>query len=804
MVAGTPLYIAPERFRAGKPDQRCDVYSLGVMLYRILVNQLPRDVGKTSFKEFRKRIQDFPVIPPRQRDPSLPRDLEAIIMKALEDNPADRYQTVRALADDLERFLDILPVSAYREGFWGRTAKFARRHKAPVLAGAVMLVALVLTLGANIRARSLAAQTEAAELQARAAELQARLDREEADKALGKMREAEEERGLAIARQRKAEAERRADEKRLLELTRRRAAARVPLEKGMDIMDKSKVAVTNEKDRAKKLQLVQPAVDLFTQSLAILEKKGEKSEDAAPAYYARARAYEEARELSKAAADYRAAYQRDPSFIMAHYYLGLLNFEQHRNETEAIREFAAMNEIDPGNEFSEIGQAYIDMNLGRDDAALSRVDAVEKQERAARGDSDADSSWRNPGLSMIWYIRGRIYGRKGGKHYDPERCVEAYTNYLQYATDKPSAYANRGIAHEQLYLELRPKDRAEAEKHLDLALADYAAALETDPSYKVAHQHRGYALFKYKKDNAAALKEIEGALAIDPKYVAPILDRAAIREDEGKFDLALEDYELVRKIAPDHPNIDYRLGILHLYTGELEQAEQAFEASIAKSRDRNARGIRLYRLGIAQFFLGKYQNAVESFDRSLDERRTGQIYPALMRWLALARMGVQPGHDEFAKMLSGVGPDTPHLAVVASIFLGDDPFGEDQALRLADTPEALCETAFYLGARAWTLGRNEEALSLLDRAVETKIYLYMEYSMAKILAARIRKQMENAAVLPDLVGPETAGPFEDSGDSGDFGDSGTPEPPGDVPPLNRDDIPDTRSMFPTLDDLLGE
>ncbi len=49
LVAGTPLYIAPERFKPGKPDARCDVYSLGVMLYRILVNQLPRDVGKTSF-----------------------------------------------------------------------------------------------------------------------------------------------------------------------------------------------------------------------------------------------------------------------------------------------------------------------------------------------------------------------------------------------------------------------------------------------------------------------------------------------------------------------------------------------------------------------------------------------------------------------------------------------------------------------------------------------------------------------------------------------------------------------------------
>ncbi len=753
MVAGTPLYIAPERFKPGKPDQRCDIYSLGVMLYRILVNQLPRDVGKTSFKEFRKRIQDFPIVPPRQRDPSLPRDLEAIIMKALAENPDDRYQTVGQLAGDLERFLDILPVSAYREGLLGRAGKFARRHRATVLAGAVMLAALALTIGANIRARALSAQTEAAELQAKAAELQARLDREEADKALSKMREAEEDRRLAVERQRRAEAERLAAEKRRVELTRRRAAARVPLEKGTDIMDKSKVAVAKERDKARKLQLLQPAIDLFSQSLAIIENADEKSEDAAGAYYSRARAYDEAQDFSRAAADYEAAYTRDPSFIMAHYYLGLINFEQRQNEKEAIKEFTAMNGIDPGNEFSAIGQAYIDMNLGRDAEALRRVDAIEERERAARGAAEGDdSSWRNPGLSIAWYIRGRIYGKRGGEFYDPEKCVAAYTNYLQYATDKPSAYANRGIAHEQLYLALRSKDRAEAEKHLDLALADYGMAMEVDASYRPAYQHRGYALFKYKKDPEAALRDIDAVLAIDPNYAAAIMDRAAIHEEQRKFDLAFKDYERVKAIAPNHPNTDYRLGVLSLYTGDLDMAERYFALSVDQARDPAAKGVRLHRLGIVKFLKGDYPGAVEAFDRSFEERKTGRIYPALMRWLALTRMGETPGHEEFARMLSDIGPDAPHLAVVASIFLGDDPFGEDQALRLAGTPEALCETAFYLGARAWTLGQNDDALYLLDKAVETDIALYMEYSMAKILAARIRTQQANAHILPDHVG----------------------------------------------------
>ncbi|MCD8138971.1 MAG: protein kinase [Planctomycetaceae bacterium] len=756
MVAGTPLYIAPERFKPGKPDQRCDIYSLGVMLYRILVNALPRDVGKTSFKEFRRRIQDFPIVPPRQRDPSLPRDLEAIILKALAEDPDERYQSVGALAGDLERFLDILPVTAYREGWYGRALKFARRHRATVMAASVMLLAAILTIGASIRARSLAAQTEAAELQARAAELQARLDREKTQRAIDQMREAEDARREAIARQRQADEARRLAEEERRELIRRRAAARVPLEKGTVIMDRSKLAVDKERDRAKKLQLLQPAIDFFSEALAILEGDGRENGDAAGAYYARARAYEQAKEVQKAIADYQTAYERDASYIMAHYYLGLLYYDVHRDEKKAIEQFAAMNAIDPGNEFSEIGQAYIDVHSNRDAEALERVDRIEQKERERSG-GEANESWRNPGLSTIWLIRGLVYGKRGGEFFNPEKGIEAYSNYIMYEAEKPATYANRGTLHEAMYLSLRATDKAAAEKHLDAAIADYGRALAVDPSYKAALQHRGYAQFKYKENTEAALKDVEAALAIDPNYTTVLLDRAAIRETQGEYDAALKDYARVKEISPDNRNVDYRLGILYLYTNQLDKAEAAFDIAITRSVDKNTEGIRLHRRGIIRFLRGDFAGAVEDFDRSLEVRRSGQIYPALMRWLALARMGRRPSPEDFGRHVD-VGPDKPWLAVVAGIYLGDVPVGDEQAMRLASTPEAVCEAGFYLGARAWTRGDNETALELLNQAIESKVTLYMEYSMAKILYGRILQAQQNARLLPDTVGGEPVVP----------------------------------------------
>ncbi len=724
VVAGTPLYIAPERFKPGKPDARCDVYSLGVMLYRILVNQLPRDVGKITFREFRKHIDEFPIVPPRQRDPSLPRDLEAIVLKAIRDNPDERYQTVKELADDLERFLDIMPVTAYREGWYGRALKFTRRHRATVLAAAVMLSAVVLTGVASFRARRLATQAEEAELRV------------------------EEER---ISRERTGRQLLAAEEARR-DTLRRRAAARVPLEKGMEIMEKSKAAVDKERDNVRKLQLLEPAIDLFNQAIAIHEESRSDSPDAAEAYYARARAYEQAREIGKAIADYQQSYLRDESYIMAHYYLGRIYFDIRRDPEKAMAEFAAMNEIDPGNEFSELGTAYIEAHTGREAEALARVERIEELDRASRSDiaGSLSDSWRNPGLYEIWLIRGSIYGRKDGEFYDPEKAIEAYSNYCRYQPDKPSAYLNRGILNQDLYVKLHASDPETAEKHLDAAIADYSQALAVNPEFKWALQHRGYALFKHKNQPEQGLKDIEEALRIDPDYVAALFDRAAIRETKREYDLAAADYQTIARIQPENRNIDYRLGVLNLYMGRLPEAEAAFDKAVERSQSDTDKGIRIHRRGIIRFLRGRYREAVEDFDASLALRSSGKTYPALMRWLAQTRLGEKPNTEELAKLID-LDPDHPWLSMVASIYLGENPFLEEQAISLAVTPEALCETAFYLGARAWALGETVNAKAFLEQAVKSDVHIFMEYNMAKILYDRLLTREANAATLPDKV-----------------------------------------------------
>jgi tetratricopeptide (TPR) repeat protein len=445
---------------------------------------------------------------------------------------------------------------------------------------------------------------------------------------------------------------------------------------------------------------------------------------------------------------------------MAHYYLGLLYFNRNpEDEQKPLEEFTAMNAIDPGNEFSEVGQAYIDANRGRDEEALKRVDGIEQRDRAAStstaGGEEQSESWRNPGLANVWLIRGIVYGKPSGKFYNPAKGVEAYSNYLLYDSEKPSPFSNRGVLHEALYLSLRenPNTAKEAEAHLDAAIADYTRALEVDPRFKNALQHRGYAYFKYKKDTPAALRDIDAALAVDPKYTTVILDRAAIHEEEGNFALAEKDYLLVKEMDPRHINIDYRLGMLALYTGNLEQASQYLTASILAVADKGAQGIRYHRRGSVRLLLGKYAEAVDDFDKSLAYRRSAHIYPALMRWVAMGKLapGILPDPSELAKVIDGGGA-RPWLTVAASVYMGDDPDGAEQALRLATSPEAVSEAAFYLGARAWVLNDLESAITYFQRAVDGGYHLATEYAMSKILLPRLQRQLETSRQLPDTVG----------------------------------------------------
>jgi serine/threonine-protein kinase len=99
-VMGTPDYMAPEQAQGQPADFRSDIYSLGVVLFEIFTGKLPFS-GDSAMSVVLSHIRSTPPRP-REVNPRLPERLEAVILKAMEKDPANRYQAVADLLDDLD------------------------------------------------------------------------------------------------------------------------------------------------------------------------------------------------------------------------------------------------------------------------------------------------------------------------------------------------------------------------------------------------------------------------------------------------------------------------------------------------------------------------------------------------------------------------------------------------------------------------------------------------------------------------------------------------------------------------------
>ncbi|MCZ6545678.1 MAG: protein kinase [Chloroflexi bacterium] len=160
-VAGTPPYMSPEQCTPDTDvDLRSDVYSLGVVLYELLVGRLPHDVSGTPIIEAARRIRE---IAPAPLDPSLPADLRAIVEKAMAKDVEARYASASKLADDLRRFLGHMPVAARPARPLHGLRLFARRRRALFISLVALGLALVLGTALSLRFAFRADRARAAE-----------------------------------------------------------------------------------------------------------------------------------------------------------------------------------------------------------------------------------------------------------------------------------------------------------------------------------------------------------------------------------------------------------------------------------------------------------------------------------------------------------------------------------------------------------------------------------------------------------------------------------------------------------------
>ncbi len=121
-ILGTPAYMSPEQVRGREVDARSDVYSLGATLYQLLAGRVPF-VSDDLFEMMRAIQEDEPA--PIE---GVPRDLEAVALKAMEKSPARRYATAAEMAEDLARFLAGEPVLARPSGPVTRMVRRMARH----------------------------------------------------------------------------------------------------------------------------------------------------------------------------------------------------------------------------------------------------------------------------------------------------------------------------------------------------------------------------------------------------------------------------------------------------------------------------------------------------------------------------------------------------------------------------------------------------------------------------------------------------------------------------------------------------
>jgi eukaryotic-like serine/threonine-protein kinase len=525
---GTPGYMAPEQAlgqsRAVGPAT--DVYALGAILYELLTGRPPFR-AQTAAETVQQAISQEPV-PPSRLNAAVPRDAETICLKCLHKDPAKRYTSAAALADDLKRFLAGRPIAARRVGKTERLLRWVRRNPTGSALAVTALALLGLSFGAGLREWSRAAErrTETAKAVARIENV-VRLQQE------GRLLEA------------------------------RAVLDRVTDPGSHDLRERIERAEADLKlaDRLEAIRLNRAAIVGGRLDLRANEARADRDYD---------RAFRAAG-LGGADDDPTAVATRATSSNIRRVLLSALDDWALCADAPRRREWVlgVARKIDPAP--PGWGSRVRDPAVWNDRAALTELArtapveeptvqllvALAERLRAAGGDavsflkrahrSNHGDFWTNVALGDALVEKN-----------NPGEAIRYYQAALAVRPGAAAVYNNLGIA---IALSGRT----------DEAIDDFRSAVRIDPGFAHAHSNLGNCL-RLERKYAEAMGHYRQAVAIDPDSITYQCNLGVALAESGQPNEAIDHYRLALRTGSKFAKVHSNLGNALWATGQLDQA----------------------------------------------------------------------------------------------------------------------------------------------------------------------------------------------------------------------------------------